>query len=261
MTKLYTKNLSYKSILKDINIEFIENSINYISGSNKCGKTTLIKILSGIFDIEKSIYYGKKDIYNFSSYELSTVFGRVLFEDIMNNTFSTIDQELLYKLDKLGLDQKEKKKRYKEVVKLFDFSDILYSNIDELSRFNRIELSIAIRLLSKPEVLFLDDIFEGIDYNLSKEILIKLKSINNLTIILSSNDLELSTLSDKLIILNNGEVVLDGDTFLVLKEDSLLNKVGLEVPFMIDLSTKLKYYSLLDDIELDMNRMVDKLWK
>lgn len=261
MTKLYTKNLSYKSILKDINIEFKENSINYISGSNKCGKTTLIKILSGLFDTKESVYYGKKDICNLSSYELSTIFGRVLYEDIMNNTFSTIDQELLYELDKLGIDRSEKKKRYNEIVKLFNFSDILYLSIDELSIHNRIELSIATRLLSKPEVLFIDDIFAREDYNFSKDILTKLKSINNLTIILTSNNLELSTLSDKLIILNNGEVVLGGDSFLVLKEDSLLNKVGLEVPFMIDLSTKLKYYSLLDDIELDMNRMVDKLWK
>ncbi len=259
MSKLCIKNLSYESILKDINIEFKENSINYISGSNKCGKTTLIKILCGQIDIKESVYYDNKDIYNFSSYELSTVFGRV--SNSMNNTFLTIDQELLYKLDKLGIDRKEKKKRYNEVVKLFNFSDILYSNINELSIINKIELSIAISLLSKPEVIFLDDIFAEVDYHIAKKILTKLKSINNLTIILTSNNLELSTLSDKLIILNNGEVVLEGDTPLVLKEDSLLNKVGLEVPFMIDLSIKLKYYGLLDDIELDMNRMVDKLWK
>ena len=78
---------------------------------------------------------------------------------------------------------------------------------------------------------------------------------------MSSNNLDLSTESSKLIILNKGEVVLDGDTLDVLKEDSLLNKVGLDLPFMIDLSIKLKYYDLLDDIEFDMDRMVDKLWK
>ena len=97
--------------------------------------------------------------------------------------------------------------------------------------------------------------------NSAKEILLKLKSIDNLTIIMSSNNLDLSTESSKLIILNKGEVVLDGDTLDVLKEDSLLNKVGLDLPFMIDLSIKLKYYDLLDDIEFDMDRMVDKLWK
>ena len=46
-----------------------------------------------------------------------------------------------------------------------------------------------------------------------------------------------------------------------MKEDSLINKIGLTLPFMVDLSLKLKYYDLIDDVELDMNRMVDKLWK
>lgn len=259
--KLYTKNLSYKSILNNINISFKENTINYISGSNKCGKTTLIKILSGIFDIKDSVYYDQKDIYNFSSYELSTLFSKVLLQDIDYFTFSNIDQELLYKLDKLNIDKNTRKKRYNEVVKLFDLDEYLYTNINDLSSIEKLKLSLAKALLSKPEILFLDDIFSSIDFNSAKEILLKLKSIDNLTIIMSSNNLDLSTESSKLIILNKGEVVLDGDTLDVLKEDSLLNKVGLDLPFMIDLSIKLKYYDLLDDIEFDMDRMVDKLWK
>lgn len=259
--KLYTKNLSYKSILNNINISFEENTINYISGSNKCGKTTLIKILSGIVDIKDSVYYDQKDIYNFSSYELSTLFSKVLLQDIDYFIFSNIDQELLYKLDKLNIDKNTRKKRYNEVVKLFDLDEYLYTNINDLSSIEKLKLSLAKALLSKPEILFLDDIFSSIDFNSAKEILLKLKSIDNLTIIMSSNNLDLSTESSKLIILNKGEVVLDGDTLDVLKEDSLLNKVGLDLPFMIDLSIKLKYYDLLDDIEFDMDRMVDKLWK
>ena len=259
--KLYTKNLSYKSILNNINISFEENTINYISGSNKCGKTTLIKILSGIVDIKDSVYYDQKDIYNFSSYELSTLFSKVLLQDIDYFTFSNIDQELLYKLDKLNIDKNTRKKRYNEVVKLFDLDEYLYTNINDLSSIEKLKLSLAKALLSKPEILFLDDIFSSIDFNSAKKIFLKLKSIENLTIIMSSNNLDLSTESSKLIILNKGEVVLDGDTLDVLKEDSLLNKVGLDLPFMIDLSIKLKYYDLLDDIEFDMDRMVDKLWK
>ena len=257
--KLYTKNLSYKSILNNINISFEENTINYISGSNKCGKTTLIKILSGIVDIKDSVYYDQKDIYNFSSYELSTLFSKVLLQDIDYFTFSNIDQELLYKLDKLNIDKNTRKKRYNEVVKLFDLDEYLYTNINDLSSIEKLKLSLSKALLSKPEILFLDDIFSSIDFNSAKKILLKLKSIDNLTIIMSSNNLDLSTESSKLIILNKGEVVLDGDTLDVLKEDSLLNKVGLDLPFMIDLSIKLKYYDLLDDIEFDMDRMVDKL--
>ena len=47
----------------------------------------------------------------------------------------------------------------------------------------------------------------------------------------------------------------------VLKEDTRINRLGLEIPFMVDLSLKLGFYDLLTNIETDMDRMVDTLWK
>ena len=47
----------------------------------------------------------------------------------------------------------------------------------------------------------------------------------------------------------------------VLEKDNILNKLGLRLPFMVDLSVKLKDYDLIKDIELNKNRMVDILWK
>ncbi len=257
--KLIVKNLSYKNIIKNININFQENAINYMSGSNKCGKSTLIKILSGLIEVKESVFYGKKDIYNFSSYELSTQIGKVLYNNINNFIFRNVKDELLHKLDNLGIDKKEKNKRLKEMVKLFELD--LDRNICELSNIKKLTLLLAIELLSKPKVLFLDDIFSDVSFEDSKKILLKLKSISNLTIIYASNNLDLATIADRLIILNKGEVILDDDIPHALTKDSLLNKAGLDLPFMIDLSIKLKYYNLLDDLELDMNRMVEKLWK
>ena len=49
--------------------------------------------------------------------------------------------------------------------------------------------------------------------------------------------------------------------FMHLQEEKILTRLGLSLPFMIDLSLKLKFYDLLDDIVLDSDRMVDILWK
>ena len=51
------KNLSYGSILDSINLDIYENTINYISGSNNCGKNTFIKTLCGDIDIKNSIMF------------------------------------------------------------------------------------------------------------------------------------------------------------------------------------------------------------
>ena len=60
---------------------------------------------------------------------------------------------------------------------------------------------------------------------------------------------------------DSGDILIEGEPLTVLKEDTMLNHLGLYNSFMVDLSLKLKFYELLDDVELDMDRMVNTLWK
>ena len=55
--------------------------------------------------------------------------------------------------------------------------------------------------------------------------------------------------------------MLYGEPITVLSKDNIINKAGLDIPFMIDLSVKLKDYNLLNKIELDKERLIDTLWK
>ena len=107
----------------------------------------------------------------------------------------------------------------------------------------------------------MDDIFVYFNLEEATKIIKKLKTIENLTIIYCSTNLNIANEFDNMYIINRGELVLSGKTKDVLLEDSLLNKLGLELPFENDLSIKLKYYDLLNDVELNINRMVNKLWK
>ena len=93
------------------------------------------------------------------------------------------------------------------------------------------------------------------------EIINMLKTIKNLTIVYTTDNLEETVNSDYLYILSSGEIILEGAPLKVLEKDNILNKLGLDLPFMIDLSVKLKDYDLIDSIEQDMDRMVDILWK
>ena len=84
---------------------------------------------------------------------------------------------------------------------------------------------------------------------------------HSLTIVETTINLEDSLSSDYLYIINKGNVVVEGTPINVLKEDTLIKRLGLSIPFMMDLSLKLEFYEILDDVELDMDRMVDTLWK
>ena len=75
------------------------------------------------------------------------------------------------------------------------------------------------------------------------------------------SNLEDSLFGDYLYIIKDSEVVLSGEPIKVLENDNIINKTGLELPFMIDLSVKLRDYELITNIETDMDRLVNILWK
>lgn len=259
-TLLQIKKLNYKNILEDVNIDIYENTIHYISGSNNCGKTTLMKILSGETVVKDSVFYQEQDINNMSIYEFNKIIGIIIKPDI-NFNFTNARQEILYRLDKLNIDKTEEKKRYKEIMSLLDLQDIISSNISSLSEYQKLKLALAIELIKKPKVLILGDVFIYLSKQEQENIFALIKKIENTSVIIFNNDLNLSIFSDYLHLFNKGKLILSGKTLEVLEKDSIINKLGLDLPFMVDLSLKLKYYNLVNKVELDMNRMVKDLWK
>ena len=84
---------------------------------------------------------------------------------------------------------------------------------------------------------------------------------HDITIIYTTLNLEESLKADYLYIVSEKKINLSGKPLEVLKKDNMINKIGLKIPFMIDLSVKLIDYDLIKEVELDKNRMVNMLWK
>ena len=61
-------------------------------------------------------------------------------------------------------------------------------------------------------------------------------------------------------IISKGKILLEGLPLEVMKEENILNKIGLSLPYMADLSVKLIDFDLLDNIENDIEELVRKLW-
>ena len=96
-----------------------------------------------------------------------------------------------------------------------------------------------------------------------KNILLLLKRINNdfnTTILNITHDVEESIYGSDILILDHGVLVHDSKDN-VYKQEKLLKKNGFDLPFMVNLSNKLSYYDMLDDVIFDMDEMVDLLWK
>ena len=88
-----------------------------------------------------------------------------------------------------------------------------------------------------------------------------LKKKNGLTIVLFTSDLNSVINSDYLYLLEDFKIKVGGKPLELLCDDQIFYQSNLEVPFMSDLSTKLKMYDLIDNLYLNMEELVDKIWK
>ena len=151
-----------------------------------------------------------------------------------------------------------------DLVKGLRIKSILNKNIKDLTIKEKVLAQLAIALDNKPQVLLLDNVFIYFNDKEREEIFTFLRNFQkkyNLTVVLTTIDLRDSLYTDYLYIIGNKKIILKGVPLKVLEKDNILNKVGLNIPFMADLSVKLKDYDLLDSIILEKDRMVDILWK
>lgn len=262
------KNLNYSDkgtiIFKNLNMKIKEGSYVSIAGNNTSGKTTLIKLIGGILPNDNTItigysYLNSNRITDHSK-ELGIVFGNKLDSFLFDDVY----KELTFPLENLSMNPIDIENRILELTKFFDINNLLDKKTYDLTKSEKQILLLVLALLHNPKILLLDNPFTMMDNKTKTKIKNKLKEYrerNNLTIVLATINLEDTLDTDYLYVINKGNVVVEGKPIEVLKQDTIINRVGLTMPFMVDLSLKLEFYELIKDIELDLDRMVNTLWK
>lgn len=239
-----------------------KNSWVTICGPNKSGKTTLVKILSGLIKTDNDIVIDNMNLNDKNIEEIRKAIG-VVFDNLDNGFIcDTVREELKTILFNFKLNNINE--RVEEIAELFNINNILDRDPRSLSGGEKNKALLACSLIHNPKILILDNAFSMLDSNEKKEILElldKYKKNRGLTIINVTHDLSESFYSDRLIAINDGSIVLDGKPKDVMKYDTLLYKIGVDLPFIIDLSNKLNSYELIDKIYFDMEEMVNDIWK
>lgn len=249
MQVVQIKNLNFNYgenvIFNNFNLNISEGKFVTILGKNGSGKTTLAKILGGFYK-KNILIYGENDYQNI----------KVIFDDL---DFDGIVMNILINSLK-GLDKKEISDRVIEVSKLFSFDKFLNKDYDTLCLKDKKVVNLGIGILSKPKVLVLDNILEGLDKKNKNIILKKLKKLK-ITVINLSNDVNDALISDEVVIIGGGKVLLKGSKKRVLEDENFFETYDMELPFTVNLSNKLKFYELIDRVYFDDKKLVDDLWK
>lgn len=226
-----------------------------ISGKNSCGKTTLLKLLGGYIKTNNMLMIDGIYVNDLNNDIISGKVGYLFYE---NSFFSkTVYDELSMYVNGLN-----KKLKIKKILSDFDMDEYLNVSPSLLSYKHSQTLALIKALLKKPNVLFLDNPFSKLDSNFRKRIytlLRKYSNENDITIICTMNNLEDTLYCDRLIILENKRIILDGSPKSVYNEEKILSKIGLKLPRICELSSKLQMYDLMSKMAYDEEELVEEL--
>ncbi len=223
-----SKSFGSKEVLKDINFSVNSGEIIGYIGSNGAGKSTTIKMILGlIHDYEGDIYVFGEKIKGKSDYKRRIGYVPEI-SDMYDNLTAYEYISFIGMLYNIGSDNALKKA--KEMMSVFNIEEAINGRIHTFSKGMRQKLSIITGMLHNPDILFLDEPLGGIDANsvlVFKEIMQGLRNAGK-TIFYSSHILEVvEKLSDRILLLNEGKIVMDG-TMLEVREkqsDSSLESI------------------------------------
>lgn len=254
----------HKVIFSDFNLDIEKGKFIHIVGPNGSGKSTLVKILVGLLKFSGDINIYHMNLCDDNLIDIRKNIG-VVFEN-PDDIFvaDTVLDEIVFSLENLGYSQNQIKKRIDKVLDLIPITHLLDKNPHYLSGGEKQLVSLACALILEPKILILDEALSMVDGIEKQNILKLLKKICNdkkTTIINVTHDMEETIYGDKIVVINKGELVFNDEKHEVYKNEKALKSMGLELPFMVDLSNRLSYYGLVDKVILDMNAMVRHLWK
>ena len=220
-----------------------------IIGHTGSGKSTLIQHLNGLLKptdgevlLSGQNIWESKQVTRACRFRVGLVFQYPeyqLFEE-------TVAKDVAFGPKNLGLSQEEIDSRVKEAVTMvgLDYDQIKDRSPFELSGGQKRRVAIAGVIAMGPEVLILDEPTAGLDPKAHKDILSMIEEVHrltgNITILVSHNMADVARLSDKILVIDSGHLVVCGTPKEVFSQTEELEKVGLDLPPITRLTEELR---------------------
>ncbi len=212
---LFHREKLFAEAVKKVNFEIQEGELVGFLGPNGAGKTTTLKVLSGILYPNA----GEVKVLGYNPYKRQKEYQKqfALVMGQKNQLWWDLPAMESFILNKeiYEVSDADFKNNLDELVELLDIKDILDIQVRKLSLGQRMKCELVAALLHKPKVLFLDEPTIGLDVVAQKNIRDFIRKYNQekkTTIILTSHYMEdISQLCKRVIIINLGEIVYDGD--------------------------------------------------
>lgn len=240
----------------EFNMEIEEGDVVSLIGPSGSGKTTLLKMLCHKLPNLSLNYCGIP----FPSCDISELKHNVVVVFDSNITTTTLKSEMTKYLKKLDFSSEEIESRYDEFKTYFKLKDIEDKEITKLPSQDEYLIKILRYLIIKPKFIAIDCLLTNLRHE-DKENIINYIRENGMTLLNVTTDLSETLFGNKIFVLENFVLILEGSTLTVLKTDTLLKRLGMKLPLPIELSIDLCNYEILKKIYTSNEKLVNALWK
>ena len=240
--------------VKNLSLNINEGEFIAIIGHNGSGKSTIAKLMNGLILPESGdVTVFDKNTKNAELlFEIRKNVGMVFQNPDNQMIASIVEDDIAFGPENIGIEPDEIDRRVDWTLKCVGMEGHRQSSSYRLSGGQKQRIAIAGVLAIKPKILVLDESTAMLDPIGRQEVLKVIKSLNkelNMTVVLITHFMEEAVLADKIIVLNDGEKVLEGNPQEIFKSYDFLKSIGLSVPFACKVAKQLKQKGLDIDAE------------
>lgn len=253
-----------EKVLENFNFSIEEGSFVAVLGHNGSGKSTVAKLTNGILFADEgtvtvdSILARDDD----TIYDIRKTVGMV-FQNPDNQIVSSIvEEDVAFGVENIGIPSDECRKRVDEALKTVGMYDYRLRTSSKLSGGQKQRVAVAGIIAMKPKCIVLDEPTAMLDPSGRKEVIdtvMKLNREEGITIVLITHYMDEAVKADRVVVMDNGKIKLDGTPEQVFSDIDKIKSLSLEVPQSTELVSRLGIRS--EKTVLNFDQCADLLYK
>ena len=230
--------------ISNLNLEIERGSFTAIIGKNGSGKSTLAKNLNGLLlPTEGVIYVDGYDTRDDSSIWNVRKTAGMVFQNPDNQLVSAIvEDDVAFGPENLGIDPVEIRRRVDKALEDVNMGQFKKKAPHLLSGGQKQRIAIAGVVAMKPKCIIFDEPTAMLDPKGRAEIMSIIDELHaeGITVILITHFMDEAVRADRVIIMHEGKILLDGTPQQVFEQEELIRSVNLDVPLMVEMGAKLR---------------------
>ena len=260
VSKSFQKNI----VLDNLNLEVKQGEFVAIIGHNGSGKSTLSKNLNAILvPTQGDIYIDGMNTKDESKLWNIRQTAGMVFQNPDNQFIgSTVADDIAFGLENHCVEQEKMQGIIEDVASRVGMTDFLSAEPTKLSGGQKQRVAIAGILAIEPDIIIFDESTSMLDPQGKASINAQIRKLHeekNITILSITHDMEEVAQSENVIVLENGEIAMQGTPMDIFKQEDKLAKMQLDIPFALKISKELKKRGIFKENVCRLDEVAEKL--